>query len=177
MPNEKQFDFATIAVILVSIGLILGGFFLLNQSFTKKQDPNKVAYLNTSSISSAVPSSSSSVASSSYSQIASSSIESSSTKSASLVSSSSNSSVDSSSDSKPSTMLESEAVVKVLESTGSSYKIEVIDTGFKGGKFWKVGKQIKINSTIPLKIDQEYKLSGIKESINNTTIGLIQEKK
>jgi hypothetical protein len=185
MPNEKQFDFATIAVIIVSIVLILGGFYLLNQSFTKKQDPNKVAILNVSSVSSSTPSSSSISSSSSSSSTTPSSsekssisIESSSSKSSSsVISSSSVESSSASSESKPSTMSESEALVKVLESAGSSYKIEVIDTGFKDGKFWKVGKQMKINSTIPLKVDQEYKLSGIQETANNTTIGLIQEKK
>jgi hypothetical protein len=180
MPNEKQFDFATIAVIVVSILLILGGFYLLNQSFTKKQDPSKVSISNISSNSYSSLSSSQSIAISSSTNLSSSSAKPTSSESSSSISSNSSNSDSSPSSisSKISTLSESEATVKVIDSSnGSNYIIEVIDTGFKDGKFWKVGKQFKINSTILLKQDKEYRLSGISEANNSTTIGLIQEKK
>ena len=184
MSNEKQFDFATIAVIIVSIALILGGFYLLNQSFTKKSDTSKSSFSVSNIVSSVSSVAPSTVVSSSSAKSVESSISSLSSSSSSVsvssVSSSLSSSADSTSssistNSKVSTMSATEALVKVVETLDNGYRIEVIDTGYKDGKFWKIAKQFKISATIKLNKDKQYLLTGIKENDTGTTIGLIKE--
>jgi cytoskeletal protein RodZ len=188
-PNEKKFDFATIAVIIVSIGLILGGFYLLNQSFTGKQKPSQTTpstSKSTESINSS-KSSSSSVASSSL-VLSSASIVSSSVISSSAISSSSQSSSSSSSSSSTSTtssvtlntsstnLTSEQALIKVISIEGSQYQIETVETGYKDGRLWKVGKQLKITSTKPLSADRQYLVSDISEGANSVQFGSIVEK-
>ena len=72
-------------------------------------------------------------------------------------------------------MSATEALVKVVETLDNGYRIEVIDTGYKDGKFWKIAKQFKISATIKLNKDKQYLLTGIKENDTGTTIGLIKE--
>jgi multidrug efflux pump subunit AcrB len=193
MPNEKQFDFATIAVILVSIALILCGFYLLNQSFTKKQDP-KLASISNSAKSSSSQSSSTdtnaaiaaltnqiaSQSTSTQSSSASSETKSSEVSSSSAPSSSSQSSASSVSSatesSKKSDLGQSEAIVKVLAQEGGLYKIEVLDTGYQNGRLWKTGKQFRISSTKPMTVNKEYSLTGISEQNGSTSITLIKER-
>lgn len=187
MPNEKQFDFATIAVIIVSIILILCGFYLLNQSFTKKQEPSKLTYnVSSSSVSSSSNnindiiqslnnqniSSNESTISSSFSSFE--GVVESSEKSSSSSDISSSSTI--SSTTQPSELKSTEAVVKVVAIEGPLYKIEVLDTGYTNGKLWTVGKQFRISSTKNMELDKEYILSGISEENGESTIALIKEK-
>ena len=72
-------------------------------------------------------------------------------------------------------MSANEALIKVVETLDNGYRIEVIDTGYKDGKFWKIAKQFKISATIKLNKDKQYQLSGITENDTGTTIGLIKE--
>ncbi len=213
MQENKKFDFATVAVIIVSIGLTLGGFYLLNQSFAKTKIPEKnmevtktlnsqtltVASLTpTISSSSAISfvsdtplqnSSSNSSSSTVSSQInfsslgtSSSSSLSSSFSSSSLSNSSqisSNFSQPSSSNSSSSTvsnLSKAEATFKVIETKDGKYTIQILDTGYKGGKYWKTDAKFKINSTLDLKTDQEYKVLDITEIGDAVEFGVIKSK-
>jgi hypothetical protein len=190
-PNqkEKQFDFATIAVIIVSVGLILGGFYLLNQSFTGKQKPIQTTSSTSKSSesiatsskdtqsSSSVSSSSQSVLSSVQSSLVSSSSSSQSSSSTSKLSSSASSISSTSTESAtPTTLTSEQALIKVISIEGSQYQIETVETGYKDGRLWKVGKQLKITSTKPLSADKKYLVSDISEGANSVQFGSIVEK-
>jgi hypothetical protein len=180
--NQKKLDLASIVIIVVSILLILSGFFLLNKNYSKQslQPTTKSSSSSSLSISSSTSTksiSTSTISSSSVSESfsVSSSSSSSSSSSTSLSSMSSSSSLSSREKSKLSS---SEAVVKVVSIDGSRYEIEVLDTGYENGKLWKVGEKLKVNiQEFDAQIGKEYKLTGISEKGNYTSFDLITDNK
>jgi hypothetical protein len=185
MPEQKKFDFATIAVIVISIGLTLGGFYLLNQSFAKNKGAEvakssmQVSLISSSSqesISKTVSSIISSSSESSTSQSSASSSELSSSFASSIASSSTSLvSSSSSSNSVKSNLSDKEAIFKVVESKDGKYSVEITDTGYQGGKYWKIGSKFRINSTLELKPNGQYKVFDINEKGDTVEFALIKQ--
>jgi cytoskeletal protein RodZ len=177
MSVKKKFDFTTLFVVLVSIGLILLGMYFLNQAFTKKE--SKIQSVSSSKSNLTITTASSSNISeenkSSTSQKQSESSASSSLTNSALSSNSSSSS-STSSKANNSPLSTSEAKVKVAQSLGGgSYEVEVIDTGLKDPKFWIKDKKIKINNTSNLNVGGEYRVSEITETSTSFNYGSITE--
>jgi hypothetical protein len=174
--NQKKLDIATIVIIIISIILILSGFFLLNKNYAKKNNQNIGPVSQSSiSLSNLEKSSSSSSTKSSVILSSSSQVSESSSSSSSSISSSTASSISSREKSKLKT---SEAIIKVIAIDNSKYEVEVIDTGYENGKTWKIGSKIKIGVIdFKAQIDKEYKLSGISETNNSYSFDLITENK
>lgn len=217
MHENKKFDFATITVIIVSICLTLGGFYLLNQSFAKSKTSQKNVETITNSSSTPTettssilfvedtpiqsssattklnsktnsnPISSSSLNSSSISSITPASLSSTTVSTIPLlnISSSLNNSISNSigstnssiiNTSNKSNLSKSEAIFKVIESKDNKYTIQILDTGYENGKYWKLESSFKITSNIALSPNQEYTVTNITESGNSVEFGSIKPK-
>ncbi len=181
--NQKKLDFATIVIIAVSVILILSGIFLLNKDHSKQSSQITINSIQASPqkssiIYSQIINSSSTIASlqSKSSNSSSSAIlESSSTTTSNIVLSSISSTLSSKVNSK---LLESDAVVKVNAIAGTKYTIEVLDTGYIEGKFWRIGNKFEISLVnFEASIGKEYKLSGVTEKGNSTSFELISNNK
>jgi hypothetical protein len=191
MENKKntKIDFVNLVVIVASLGLIIGGFYLIDQKnsrpattttksskssiVAKIADKSSLFEVSSSSISSSTSSQSSESSSSSVSS------ESSSSQSSSQVtienkSTSSPSALDPKKVESTSNLGQSQATVSVRTITDSGYQIEVLDTGYIGGKYWKKGAKININSTIPLSQSAIYTISGISENSSTVDFDLIK---
>jgi hypothetical protein len=76
-----------------------------------------------------------------------------------------------------STLKETEAVFKIVSSSGSKYTVEITDTGYINGKYWKIGEQFKITSTLDLSDIKKYEVFDITEVGDVVEFGLIKEVK
>jgi hypothetical protein len=192
--QKTKIDFVNILVILVSLGLIIGGFYLIDQ---KNSKPSSLTKNSKSSSSTGITSTDifqKSSESSSIADILSSSSSSSEASLSSQVPSSSSSSQPISSvatapiiepkpaianppiresDSPASNLGRSQALVRVNRVTDSGYLVEVLDTGYIGGKYWKTGSKINIDASIPLTQSETYNFSGISEVGDSVKFDLI----
>jgi hypothetical protein len=181
MSNQKKLDIATLIIILISITLILAGFYLLNKSYTKN---NKDFATNSQSSSFTTFNSTTKENPKSESSLQSFSSMVSNISSTVSVISSTSSSQESSTQSSASSVMsksklsETEAVIKIESNQYGNYIAEVLDTGYVNGKLWKTGSKLKISLTdFVAQVGKEYKLTGISEKGNYTNFDLIQDNK
>ncbi len=200
--KNTKIDFVNLFVILVSLGLIVTGFWLIDQKNAKSQTANSskssslnsidksnlfvnssnslVAISSQSSLAKSYSSLSLSSAVSSFSAIASQSTISSTTSVAPIQTVSSSSvqpivlETKSSLSSSNSNLQNSQALVKVntIKESGG-YLIEVLDTGYINGRYWKKGAKLNIDTTVPLSLGSQYNISGISETSETVDFGLI----
>lgn len=141
-PKNKT---ASVIVGIIAVLLILGGVFLLNQSFNNKN--------NSSDTSSSSPSSVS-VSSSRSSSLSSSSLSSTSSLSSSSKTSSTSSSSKSSSSTSSTGLATGQVVIKVnTVNTSGGYDLEITDSSFASSKYFKTGAKLNGVTITGIKIE------------------------
>lgn len=166
---------ASIIVAVIAVILILGGIFILNQTFSSKNRSNR----SEDDVATAVSSLSSSAVSS-FSSMKDFEDDETETENSSLSVSSAafsvNSSVSSTTSSSISDLKDGEAVVKVLSVNGNEYQIETIDSKGINSRFFAKGSKTRLQvNGVTLSEGKNYKVRlTVRDTENGFQLDLFQ---